>query len=207
MVIFAVSSTALASLQEYVQALGASDSITSPAFTDRTGYVDVVMDVAGTLSMDALGSANNQIAYFWIGAGNSLNGIGWDVTLQTIHPASRRSDIRVHITNSAGVLGTGFLLAPGILDQSPGGPTNYSSDGQILKLADYNIPSIFALEDGLIRLEFVDLIDESPGSADGLWVNGLLFMQTGAAVPAAPGSFGLIVFACVASLRRAREQT
>lgn len=58
------------------------------AIHERTGANIATLDVSGIPSMDGLGSANNRIEFLWIGPGNAVNGIGWDVVLETILPSS-----------------------------------------------------------------------------------------------------------------------
>ncbi|MBL8745531.1 MAG: hypothetical protein JNK58_04150 [Phycisphaerae bacterium] len=153
--------------------------------------------------MDYNSSLNNFVMYLQVGAGNGVTGIGWDVVLQTLHPSSLISDIRVQITDSTGL--GGFGLVPGLADQSPGGPSSYDSDGQILKLADYSIPHVIAMGDGLIRLEFFDNYDDAVGVADGQWVSGSLFLQTYVPIPNT-SAVSLLAIAGIAGLGRRRPR-
>ncbi|MBL8745963.1 MAG: PEP-CTERM sorting domain-containing protein [Phycisphaerae bacterium] len=176
----------------------------TPGFTgssgERTGFI-TPFDVTGIGSGDLPGAPINVVAFVNIGAGNAVNGMGWDVVL-TAFGASWRSEIRVLVTDSTGL--GGFNLAPGSANQTPGGPTAYSSNGQILKLANYAIPDVVALGDGLIRLEFFESYDDVAGAFDGVWNSGLLFLQTVREVPA-PASVGLLGLAGVGLLGRKRR--
>ncbi|MBL8745532.1 MAG: hypothetical protein JNK58_04155 [Phycisphaerae bacterium] len=168
---------------------------------DRAGFVTAI-NVTGVPSVDSFESPNNVVMFMHIGAGNSINGIGWDVVLQTVHPFSLLSDIRVTITDSTGF--NGFYVIPGGADENPGGPTHYDSGGQILKLANYSIPDVIAMGDGLIRIEFLDFIDDEFGAVDGIWLSGSIFLQTYAPVPNV-GPTSLLAIAGIAGLRRNRR--
>lgn len=173
----------------------------APGFTgggsgERSGQV-IPFNVAGIQSGDLPGAPINQVFFVNVGPGVAVNGIGWDVVLTAIAP-SWRSEIRVLVTDSTGL--GGFNLAPGT-DASPGGPTPYSSGGQILKLANYAIPDVVALGDGLIRLEFFESYDDVAGAFEGSWDSGALFLQV---VPT-PATAGLLGLAGVGLLGRKRR--
>lgn len=165
----------------------------SRSVSDDAARFAAPFPVAGIQSGDPRGAPINQVFFINFGAGVALNGIGWDVDLEAFE-TSWRSEIGVSITNSS-CLG-GFSLHPGT-DNSPGGPTNYNSGGQILYLANYNIPDVVALGDGLIRFEFFESYDDAPGAFDGQWVSGQLFFP----IPAA-GSTSLLAAAGMLLLRR-----
>lgn len=174
----------------------ASGGYTEPTGGERSGQI-IPFAVGGIQSGDLPGSPINQVFFVNIGAGNAVNGLGWDVVL-TAFGASWRSEIGVLVTDSTGL--GGFNLRPGT-DASPGGPTPYSSNGQILKLANYAIPNVTALADGLIRLEFFESYDDVPGGFEGVWNSGSLFLQV---IPT-PGTAGLLGLAGVGLLGRKRR--
>lgn len=176
--------------------LEAVPGFTGPSGGDRSGQI-IPFNVTGIQSWDAPGSPNNQVFFVNVGAGVAVNGMGWDVSL-TAFGLSWRNELRVLVTDSS-ALG-GFNLAPGT-DGSPGGPTTYSSNGGILKLANYNIPDVVALGDGLIRLEFFESYDDGVNVQDGVWNSGFLFLQV---VPT-PASAGLLGLAGVGLLGRKRR--
>ncbi|MBL8745954.1 MAG: hypothetical protein JNK58_06310 [Phycisphaerae bacterium] len=152
------------------------NAITGSGESVRSGIIQP-LDVAGIQSVDGLGSMNNVVVLLQLQQSSTvLNGIGWDVVLQTTNPASRRDEIRVRISNSANAPGSGFTLRPGIID-GPGGPTQYSSGG-IIKFADFGIPDITLLPDRIVRFEFFESLDNDPGFADGIWISGALTVQT-----------------------------
>lgn len=187
------------------QSVLSSLPITSPA-GERTGEDIAMLDVTGIPSMDTLGSPNNRIVYLWVGEFNFVTGVGWDVALQTTAPGSRRSDISLLMTNTAMQPVPNFGIAPGIQDRTPGGPTQYSSNG-IRKFADSNLPNILALSDGLIRLEFWDTPDHLIGQPDGLWVSGSLHFQTMFPIPpiVAPGAINLLGVGAIVFWKRSRR--
>ncbi len=200
-----------------VTAWAARESVLSPqVLTDSVGGIAsggervgaglAVLDVTGIPSMDGPGSPNNVVIFLWIGPFNYVNGLGWDVVLQTLVPGSRRDDIAMTIRDTNNDEFSGLLFIPGAADPAPGGPTAYSSDG-ILKLANYNIPNVRALADGLIRLEFAEGFEDAPGAADALWVSGAVSFQTVFAIPnpVSPGPASLFALAGVAALRRTRR--
>lgn len=163
---------------------------------ERTGAGLATIDVTGIPSMDGRGSPNNTVLFMWVGGGNYVNGIGWDVVLQTIAPNSRRRDMSLLLTDTLNLPFTGWGIQPGAADPTPGGPTGYASDG-ILKVADYGIPPLRAAGDGYIRLEFHESPDHAPGQVDGLWVSGTVSFQTLYPIPpivspAAGASFALV---------------
>lgn len=177
-----------------------------PSITQPTAGVEgasnvAVIDVTGIPSMDRIRSPNNFVIFVWVGPFNVVNGIGWDVVLQTIAPNSRLSDISMVVTNSAGPPGTNFGITPAFGHNTPGGPSQFMRE-----LAD--IPDVFddvpALADGLIRLEFFDAFDEAPGQIDGLWVGGNISLQTLNPIPS-PAVYQLIgTVLCVNLVSRRR---
>ncbi len=181
----------------------------TPGFTgssgERAGFV-TAGNVTGVRSGDLPGAPINEVYTWNIGAGNAVNGLGWDVVL-TAFGFSWRNEIRVLVTDSTGL--GGFNLGPGT-DATPGGPTNYNSGGAILKLANYAIPNVVALGDGLIRFEFFESYDDVANAFEGLWNSGFLFVQTTGPVtnplvfptPASAGLLGLVGITMLGRKRR-----
>lgn len=168
----------------------------------RNGTAQLVFDVGGIPSIDVLGSSNNFVTHIAIGAFNSLVGIGWDVMLQTLVPGAQFSYIEMTVTHTGGGFGNGVGVLPGFPSNDSGGPTAFSTNGEILKLADAGIPPVYAGPDGLLRLEFSMTIDNSPGQADAQWTQGEMTFELARLVPA-PGTVTLaIACAGVLSFRR-----
>lgn len=177
---------------EYLAAAAGATGGNSPI---RTGEI-ITFDTNEIPSFDEQGDEDNVVVLLDLGPNAVVNGIGWDVVLSATDP-SWRSEISVLISDSSGV--GGFVLAPGE-DNSPGGPTGYSSDG-ITKLADYQIPDVAVLADGLLRLEFFEDYDDFSNEIDGFWESGQLFFQV---IPS-PASAGLLGLAAVAAIGRKRR--
>ncbi len=174
--------------------------ITEPVGGERVTNIATV-DVTGIPSIDRIGSPLNAVLFVWIGAGNEITGVGWDVVLQTVAPDSWRDDMRISVTNSANDPSTGFGFRPGSGD-GPGGPTSYSSGG--IRSVPSSFPIVRARFDGLIRLEFAENYEDAPGEIDGLWVSGEVLLQTRFAIPA-PVSAMLFGLSVGAALRRRRS--
>lgn len=168
---------------------------------DRSGFI-TPFDVSGIPSVDALGSANNVVLLFDIGPFNWITGIGWDVTLETLVPGSQFEHIAMSATHTGGGSGGGFRLTPGGESSGSGGPTTFSSNGEIFKLTDVGISLLFAGPDGLIRLEFFETVDDGIGVTDGLWMNGAIFFQTASPVPAQPTAVVLMASSVFLHSRR-----
>jgi hypothetical protein len=178
--------------------------ITSPVKGDRAGEGLGVLDVTGIPSLDTLGSPNNRVVFLWIGVGNFVTGIGWNVVLQTVAPASRLSDIKMLVTNTSFQPVPNLAISPGAADRFPGGPTTYSHE--ITKLADVGFANVWAGADGLIRLEFWDSPDHALGQPDGAWLSGSMYFQTLNPIPDIPGSGApcLVIVASLALRKRTR---
>lgn len=175
--------------------------LTSPA-SERTGADATTLDVTGIQSMDRLRSTNNVVVFLWVGPFNVVNGVGYDVFLQTLAPGSRLSDITMAVTNSAGLPGPSFGIKPGFGDDFSGGPTHYSRP--LAKLPP-GFSSVTALADGLIRLEFFDGFDEAQGEPDGLWVSGTVSLQTVNPIPAPISASAVVLLTFFSSSARHRR--
>lgn len=190
------------------QAQGVLDEITltEPAGTDRAGEGLAVVDVTGILSMDRHRSSTNVVILLWVGPHNTVNGIGWDVVLETLIPGSFYSDTGVLITNTALQPVPNFGFKPGGAFNESGGPRPFARE--MFKFADLDLPGVQALADGLIRLEFFDTPDQMAGQPDGRWVSGTLTFQTINPIPE-PVSAGLLALYSLAVLptRRIRNRS
>ncbi len=171
---------------------------------DRAGG-QTTISFAGLASWDALGGGSNTVLNidlaaalgFPSGTPITMNGVGWDVGIETVG-ASWRSEARMYFDDAVAPDLTGLFLAPGIADGSPG-VGQYSSGG-ILKLADAQIPNI-PLPNGVLRLELFESYDDVAGAIDAFW-SGSIVVQT-VEVPA-PGVAGLFGLAGLAAARRRR---
>jgi hypothetical protein len=187
--------SALAAKNPEIQVLRPNSEIPGSGSGERAGDL-VPFNVANIPSFDPPGSALNPVFFLNLGAGTIVNGIAWDVVVTATAP-SWRSELSVFVSDSTAT--GGFFFSPGT-DNSPGGPTAYA--GGPLKLANYNIPDVVALGDGLIRLEFFESYDDFPGGQDGTWNSGNLFLQV---IIPSPASAGLLGLAGVGLLGRKRR--
>ncbi len=168
---------------------------------ERSGIV-VPFDVAGVHSWDLLGDPSNEVYVFDVaaaigaGSGNpaSMNGIGWDVTIQALG-ASWMSEASVYFDDTIAPDYYGLFLTPGAGYSYPG--TGTFSSGGILKLSDYGIPDV-VLPDGKLRLEFYEGFDDVADGIDANWLSGALFIQ---AVPE-PASLALLALGALFIRRR-----
>ncbi|MDX2114068.1 MAG: hypothetical protein SFZ24_00425 [Planctomycetota bacterium] len=196
--VFVAAGSAFAAKSTEGSFLEAAPGYTGVANTERSGFVTPI-DVTGINSFDSLGTPGNTIVDIQVGANNIINGIGWDVVLTALG-ASWRSELRVAFGDSAGT--QSLFLRPGN-DNTPGGPTNYTSGG-IIKLADAGVPDFAVGADGILRLEFFESYDDISGAVDGVWNSGSLFIQTVNPVPT-PAGAGLLALAGVGLLGRKRR--
>lgn len=166
-------------------------------------------NVTGIQSWDAVGSGFNTVVNFDLAAALgyasgtpiTMNGIGWNVDLRA-DGASWRSELAVYFDDNIAPDGTGLFLRPGAGTNSPGGPTNFNSNG-VIKLLPNGIQNIL-LPNGVLRMEFHESYDDVSGAADGQWVSGFLQIQTVEQAIPAPGAAGLLGLAGLAAARRRR---
>lgn len=154
----------------------------------------------GTESWDALGSPNNVVVELDIGAGNTVTGSSFDVTIQTSGNGSWCSEATVLLSNSDGEGDpNGILLNPAAgEDATCDGGLEFSSEG-VIDFAANGLPNIEPNADGILRLEFHESFDDAADEIDAFWgthsspfvVQGLGFACTDqAACDAAVGGGG-----------------
>lgn len=176
--------------EEETPAASASPEHAVEAASDERQGFPFRVSVFCTESWDAPASPLNTVLLVDaspVGGGiQVLTGIGWDVILRTVNPASWLSQIAVRVSDSLGM--GGVVLRPGAGDNFAGGPTRYNSGG-IIKFADIAVPNIVLMPDNLIRFEFFETFDDHQGVIDGRWVCGHLTvsMLHPAAQPGSPG--------------------
>ena len=160
-------------------------------------------DISGAESWDSYGAATNEVHAIDVadlvglpsGAAVTMNGIGWDVTIETIG-ASYLSEATMYFDDNIAPDGIGLFLTPGIADDFPGLAT-YTSGG-IIDLSDAGIGNI-ALPDGLLRLEFHEGYDDAAGQVDANYLaTSVLHLDI---VPE-PASLSLIGLGTLALIRR-----
>jgi hypothetical protein len=135
----------------------------------QEGFV-IDYDISGAESWDSYGAATNEVHVVDVasliglpsGTAVTMNGIGWDVTIETVG-YSWLSEATMYFDDNIAPDGTGLFLTPGAGDNLAGTGT-YSSGG-IIDLSDAGIDNV-ALPDGLLRLEFYDSYDDVAGEVD-----------------------------------------
>lgn len=150
----------------------------------------VTIDLTALQSVDFFGDADNDTLSIDLNAALgtiaevTVEGIGWDVTIDTIG-GSWLSEARISFQDSLG--GEHLQLAPGI-DDTFAGSGVYSSGG-ILDLVSAGLS--FTLADGILVLEFFESFDDMAGMVDANWGGTLTISATGV-VPVPAGVWLLL---------------
>ena len=143
----------------------------------------VSFDLTGVISFDGLDDADNVIVDLNIGAGNSLQGLSWDVGLETLG-GSWLSEATIQFSSSAGSADPNAIdLSVGVGDDFAG-DEEYSSGGVLLFSSVPGLPDITVGSDGILRLQFFEGFDDTANAADANWRN--------AAVAAVVDGLGLV---------------
>lgn len=189
-----LSSTAMAQLG------ATADSIIDVTDAPR-GTSNFTLDINfDTFSFDGSGAVGNSVLTANIGAGNTITGIGWDVTIEAVG-ASWLSEATFRFADSS-FNDAGLFLRPGAGTDNNGGnvPTNFSSGG-LIDLSDNAIANI-TLADGILQIEIFESYDDVSGAIDA-FVSGTLTLGLLNEVPA-PGAAALFGLGGLAASRRRR---
>jgi len=144
----------------------------------------LVVDVAGIQSYNRIGSPENTVLLFDVGANATIDSLSYAVNL-TAYGRSFLSEMRLAFTNSAQTMGV--FLTPGIDDIAPG----TGSYAQSANLADINLD--FAVgNDGILRLEFFEGFNDIAGS-DGQWNFGTITFGVNAPAQSVPEPAGVLL--------------
>ncbi|MDY0745076.1 PEP-CTERM sorting domain-containing protein [Paucibacter sp. R3-3] len=172
----------------------------SPAANGVTTLL--TFDVSGIASWGTLGDASNVVALLNIGAGSTLDQVGWNVNLTATSP-SWLSDIAVQFSDSVATQDTAISLAPSATNAA--GTASYVSSG-LVDLTAANL-SFAVGSDGKLRLEFYETWDDIVGAKDGMWNSGTLTLAvTAATAVPEPGTYGLMALGMVGVLLAARRR-
>jgi len=187
---------------------GSSDTVKTPSSGgplpppsgERTG-TGIPYPTVDIPSWDLVLDPDNAVVLVDVGAAlgvpggpATMNGIGWDVTLEAVG-TSWLSELRVYFDDNIAPDLIGLFLRPGVGSNFPG--VGSFSSGGVIKLADAGIPDIL-LPDGILRLEFHETFDDVANAIDGYWRSGSLTIQ---AIPE-PASMLLLALGGLALIRR-----
>jgi hypothetical protein len=161
------------------------------------------LDISGAQSWDDLWDSDNEVRLVDVasaiglpaGTAVTLNGIGWDVTIETVG-ISYLSEAQMYFDDQINPDGYGLFLTPGVNDWFPGTAT-YSSGG-IIDLEDNGIPNV-ALPDGIVRLEFLETFDDYANAVDA---NYLAMSTLHLDIVPEPAGLALLGLGTLALIRR-----
>jgi len=165
----------------------------------------VTFDVTGIESFDSLGTTGNGVYHLDLGAGATITGVAWDVTLTAYSP-SWLSELLAELGN------TGVEVADPAYDWyrlRPGFGNNVSGTASYSGSVDLTGEDQFSLlDDGLLRIEFAEWFDDFSGAPDGIWDSGTLtvtYTPTTGGVPE-PATWAMMIagFGLVGSAMRRR---
>lgn len=153
----------------------------------------LVIDVAGLTSVDDLGSPNNLVQTYNLGANATVQGIAYDLTLTTVG-LSWLSEATIAFEDSSQL--AGVFLTPGFTDDFAGTGT-YSGSAVLADLGlEFNVGA-----DGILRVEFFESFDDVFAAIDANYISGTITITHNGVTAAVPepaswalmiGGFGLV---------------
>jgi len=159
------------------QGLSATSGVAAPS-----ALGSVVINVAGIGSYDEIGSSDNIVLSYNIGALSTVTSISWDFSLTAFAP-SWLSEMQVTFTGSD-LFGSGVTFTPS--DTSGSGTEFFSGSASLEELG----LAFQVGEDGILRVEFHEDYVDGLGP-DGIWNSGTLTVNYVSAVPE-PTTYGLM---------------
>jgi hypothetical protein len=176
--------------------------VASVASASVAQAADIIVDVTGINSFDAIGAPGNTRLVLNVTPGAVVDLVAWDVNL-TAFAASYLSEIAVTFSNTAG---SAVRLRPGVATAAAG-TASFSGSGSLVGSG----LSFVIGGDGKFYLEFHETFDDVAGAADGRWNSGTLtFREIGLAggVPE-PATWAMMLagFGIVGGAMRRRQRT
>ena len=164
-----------------------------------TAQTTITIDLSGLESWDFFGSTFNTILTEQIGAGSTITGIGFDVSIDTVSPSYLEEAI-ISFSNTSG--SDGIDLTPGLGDNFAGS-ASYSSGG-LVDLSDVDglgTDLRFDVDaDGLLVIELWEDYDDEEAAVDATYGAGSYVTIEYIPAPASAALLGLGGF--VATRRR-----
>lgn len=125
----------------------------------------LVVDITGVQSFDEQGDPGNTVLTYNVGANATITSITYNVNLTAYDP-SWLSEIGIFFAGSD--LG-GVKLVPGFSMNEPGTATFVASFDLIALGLAFDVR-----DDGILRLEFYEEVNDFPDGADGQWNFGTI---------------------------------
>ncbi|VAV88637.1 hypothetical protein MNBD_ALPHA04-1659 [hydrothermal vent metagenome] len=161
-------------------------TVAAVALPASANAATLIVDVTGSESLFAFGTAGNEVETYNIGAGSRVTGVSFDVNISAFAP-SWLSEARLAYTDSG--VTTGVFFTPGIGDNFSG-TSNYSGITDLVGLGlDFVVGA-----DGILRLEYFEGFVDDAASPDAIWDSGTItFTYTLGAIPE-PTTWAMLIF-------------
>lgn len=167
--------------------LATATAIAAVAMPAAASAATLVVDVTGSRSFAAFGTAGNEVEFYNIGANSRVTGISYSVNITAFSP-SYLSEAILGFSDSA--LTAGVDLSPGF-DQDNPGTASFSSSASLVDLGlDFAVGA-----DGLLRLEYFESFNDASISPDAIWNSGTItftYEAIGNAVPE-PATWAMLI--------------